>query len=119
MPERRREHRTRTYLGGRIAFNNRWSTIGCVVRNLSENGAMLEFAEPAFVPSDLDLIIPLRGDSRQARVVWRNATALGLSFADRDADTVVSLEAERQIRRLKAERDLLARRVRELIGEPT
>lgn len=114
MLDRRNEHRGRTYLGGQIAFNNRWSTIDCLVRNMSESGARIEFANPVLVPSDLELIIPLRGNSRRVRVVWRQAKALGISFVDKDAGTVFPIEAARQIRKLKAERDMLARRVRDL-----
>jgi len=114
MLERRHERRSRTYLGGQVAFNNRWSTMECLVRNLSEGGASLEFAEPSFLPDDLELIIPLRGCSSTARVVWRGARTLGVSFVERNSGKVVPIEVARQIRKLKAERDVLARRVKEL-----
>lgn len=114
MLERRNERRRPTYLGGQVAFNNRWSTMECVVRNLSEGGARLDFAEPAFLPDDLELIIPLRGVTSSVRVVWRDARSLGVSLAERITRTIIPIEAARQIRKLKAERDVLARRVREL-----
>lgn len=118
MLDRRRDHRGRTYLGGQIAFNNRWCTIDCLVRNMSQRGAKLEFPEPVLVPSELDLIIPLRGYSRRVRVIWKQAKALGVSFADTSDGTVVPIELARQIRKLKAERDMLARRVRDLSESP-
>ncbi|SCM77109.1 conserved hypothetical protein [uncultured Pleomorphomonas sp.] len=117
MFDRRRERRGRTYLGGQIAFNNRWCTIDCLVRNISQSGARIEFPQPVLVPSELDLIIPLRGYSRRVRVVWRRAKALGVSFTDANDGTVVPIELARQIRKLKEERDMLARRVRDL-SEP-
>ena len=86
----------------------------CLVRNMSESGAKIEFANPVFVPSDLELMVPLRGYSRRAHVVWRQAKALGISFPDKDAGAVMPIEAVRQIRKLKAERDMLAQRVRDL-----
>ena len=118
MLDRRTEHRGRTYLGGQIAFSNRWCTIDCLVRNMSRGGAKLEFAEPVLVPSELDLIIPLKGDSRRVQVVWRRAKSLGVSFGDKDWGTVVPIDAARQIRKLKDERDALARRVRDLSESP-
>ncbi|MBS1167482.1 MAG: hypothetical protein H6R00_3507 [Proteobacteria bacterium] len=114
MFDRRSERRGRTYLGGQVAFNNRWSTFDCLVRNMSQSGARIEFARPVMVPDEFDLLIPLRGNSRRARVVWKEATALGISFLDPDLGAVVPIELARQIRKLKAERDMLARRVRDL-----
>lgn len=117
MLDRRREHRGRTYLGGRVAFNNRWCTIDCLVRNMSRDGAKLEFVNPVLVPDELDLIIPSRGDSRRVQVVWRRPTTLGVSFADK-AGTVIPIDAARQIRKLREERDMLARRIRDLSESP-
>ncbi len=115
MLDRRKEHRGRTYLGGQIAFNNRWCTIDCLVRNMSESGAKLDFSDPVQVPSELDLLIPLKGHSRRVKVVWRQAKSLGISFVEeKDTGMVVPIEVARQIRKLKDERDMLARRVREL-----
>ena len=104
-------------MGGKIAFNNRWCTIDCLVRNMSEGGAKLEFAEPVQVPGELDLIIPMKGDSRRVQVVWRRAKTLGITFVDK-AGTVIPIDAARKIRKLKEERDMLARRVRELSESP-
>lgn len=118
MLDRRREHRGRTYLGGQVAFNNRWCTVDCLVRNVSRSGAKLEFAEPVLVPGELDLIIPMKGDSRRVQVVWRRAKTLGVSFVDEDWGTVIPIDVARQIRKLKEERDMLARRVRDLSDSP-
>ncbi|WP_370675592.1 PilZ domain-containing protein [Pleomorphomonas sp. PLEO] len=114
MFDRRMERRGRTYLGGQVAFNNRWSTFDCLVRNLSQNGARIEFANPVFLPNEFDLIIPLKGNSRLVRVVWKQAKALGIAFVGTDTGTVVPIELAHQIRKLKKERDMLAQRVRDL-----
>ena len=116
MFDRRGEHRGRTYLGGQVAFNNRCSTIDCLVRNMSQSGAKIEFARAVLVPSEFELIIPQRGNSRRAHIVWREAKALGISFLDPDVGAVIPIEVARRIRKLKAERDMLAQRVRELTG---
>ena len=83
-------------MGGQIAFNNRWCTIDCLVRNMSASGAKLDFSDPVQVPSELDLLIPLRGHSRRVKVVWRQAKSLGVSFVEkRDTGTVVPIEVAR------------------------
>lgn len=114
MSERRQEQRRRTYLGGLVAFNNRWSTMECLVRNLSASGARLEFADPAFIPDDVDLVIPLRGDSRRARVIWREQRTVGVTFVAPEGGSVIPIGVAREMHKLKAERDMLARRVKEL-----
>ena len=101
-------------MGGSVAFNNRWSTMECLVRDMSPHGARLEFAEPAFLPDDLDLIIPLRSYSRRVRVVWRDRRSVGVTFVEQESATVIPIDTARQIRRLKDERDALARRVKQL-----
>ena len=39
MSERRKLPRSRVYYGGTVAFNDRNSTLACVVRNFSKLGA--------------------------------------------------------------------------------
>ncbi|MGD0633428.1 MAG: PilZ domain-containing protein [Beijerinckiaceae bacterium] len=117
MQQRRREHRGRTYLGSRIAFNNRCSTIDCMVRNMSQNGAKLVFAHPVTCPDEFDLMIPQKGESRRVRIIWRQETEAGIVFLASNADTVISIETVRRMRVLEAERATLARRIATL-SEP-
>jgi hypothetical protein len=55
MRERREFQRRRTFLGGRLAFNNQYGAIDCLVRNMSQNGASistpprLSEARPSFL----------------------------------------------------------------------
>jgi len=111
MQDRRGSVRRRTYLCGRIAFNSRCSTIDCTVRNLSHNGAMLEFAEATLPPGEFDLCIVGRGESRHGRLIWRDGTRIGVVTDDAAASPVILLETERLIRKLKADRAALAKRL--------
>jgi PilZ domain len=117
MLDRRKFHRDRTYLGGRIAFNNRCSTFDCLVRNLSQDGARIVFSNTAIVPSVFDVTIHRKGESRRARVVWRDETQAGILFLHADDEKIVSIETVQRIRKLEAERSALARRVAQL-SEP-
>ena len=81
MLERRQQPRNRVYYGGMVAFNDRNSTLACVVRNFSMIGAKIEFEGAAFVPDEVDFEIERKGISCLARLVWRNRDAAGLVFA--------------------------------------
>lgn len=111
MQDRRGSVRRRTYLCGRIAFNSRCSTVDCTVRNLSHNGAMLEFAEAMLPPGEFDVCIVGKGESRHGRLIWRDGTRIGVVTDNAAISAVISLETERLIRKLKADRAALAKRL--------
>jgi hypothetical protein len=117
MQERRLIQRSRTYLGGQIVFYRRRCTIDCVVRNMSQNGARIVFPSTAGVPGEFDITIRHKGESRRARIVWRNETEAGIEFAGLESSAVVSIESARRIRKLEADKETLSRRVAQL-SEP-
>jgi len=86
----------------------------CLVRNLSRNGAMLEFSEPVIPRHEVDLCILSRAESLRARVVWCNGVRAGVSIERSNSGSVVTIETVRLIRKLKADREALAKRVARL-----
>jgi hypothetical protein len=78
--EHRNSLRTRTILQGRVVFNDRFSLIECIVRDLSETGAQIAFSHPITLPSELELEIPKKQLSTRARVMWSNGKVHGLLF---------------------------------------
>jgi len=77
--EKRSEHRRRVLKTGVMLFNKGYASYGCRVRNLTENGAMVEMGETSGVPSEFDF----RMDGQKsvpAHVVWRTREKLGISF---------------------------------------
>lgn len=117
VEERRKTQRGRTYLGGRIVFNARASTIDCLVRNISSEGAKISFAEGVAIPGEFEVTIHRKAETRRARIVWRNETQAGIVFLRSASEKFVSLEAARRIRKLEAEREALTQRVAQL-SEP-
>ena len=78
--DQRRSRRARTLLQGRVVFNNRFSLIECVVRDISDTGAQISFSHPVELPPELELEIPKKGLSTQAKVMWSDGKNHGLMF---------------------------------------
>ena len=85
--ERRREHRVRSVLQGRVIYNGGNSAFDCIVRDLSQQGAKVQFSAAVALPQKIELDIPNRGERKPAIVRWRHEDLVGLEFADaRDHD---------------------------------
>jgi hypothetical protein len=80
MQERRAVSRRRTFLKGVLTFNNGNSSEDCLVRDLTEAGALIELTHPV-APSGFDLLIPSKSLRRSASVVWRAGGRFGLAFS--------------------------------------
>jgi diguanylate cyclase (GGDEF)-like protein len=80
MRDRRAESRHRMLKEATILFNERRSTIDCVVRNLSEGGACLEVASPAGVPKEFELLIEGETTSRHCVSAWQIENKIGVEF---------------------------------------
>jgi hypothetical protein len=80
MSERRSGSRQKSFLQGRIFFNNRRTTVDCLIRDFSESGAKLKFHSLISIPDVVELFIPVKEETRRARIVWRNADEVGVSF---------------------------------------
>jgi hypothetical protein len=114
MQERRELPRRRTFLGARLAFNNQYCGIDCLVRDLTRDGARLVFKGPALLPGEFDLQLPQRGEQRRARIVWRQQDQAGVTFVAGGEEAVVSIAMARRIKKLEAERAALEARVAQL-----
>lgn len=82
MSERRGVGRVRTFLRGRISYNNGSSTMDCLVRDLSAGGARIALDGAMTLPEVFDLIIPQKGVTRRCRLCWRREDEIGVGFLD-------------------------------------
>jgi PilZ domain len=80
MTERRSVSRQKSFLQGRIFFNNRRTSIDCVIRDFSEHGARLKFSSMIAMPDVVELYIPNKDESYRAKIHWRNADEIGVGF---------------------------------------
>jgi hypothetical protein len=81
MNERRALPRHKTFMKGRIYFNNRLSSTDCIVRELAENGSRLEVSETVTLPDAFELYLPTKDEYFHARVEWRRGNSIGISWA--------------------------------------
>ena len=82
MSDLRKEVRLRTFLKGRIVFNNGNATMDCLVRDLSGIGARLALSETAALPDAFDLLIPAKDKVYKAALRWRRSDGVGVAFLD-------------------------------------
>src|SRR5438067_13825598 len=80
MSNRRSSTRQKCLLQGRIYFNNRQSTVDCLIRDLSSGGARLKISEAVAVPEMIDLYILAKDETCRAKVRWRRGEEVGVSF---------------------------------------
>ena len=115
MVEKRKAVRSRTLLGGVIAFNDRASTMDCQVRNLSPGGAKVTFNNTATVPDQFDLKIARKEHSFRARMIWRAPNEAGVAFLNEyNHDVPVPLEWAKRLRDCEAEKAALRKRIARL-----
>lgn len=115
MQDRRKIARSRTFFGGVIAFNQRSSTMNCLVRNFSAEGANVAFNNTVTVPDEFDLTIKRKERSYRGRIVWRRRDEAGIVFLNEDSPTApIPLEWARRLRDSEAEKVALRNRIAQL-----
>lgn len=117
MLERRNAPRGRTFIGGKVDFNNSFCVVDCLVRNMSETGARLTFADTAVIPDQFDLRLPQKNQIRRARLIWRHHDQVGINFVEQTPRAnVVSFEHARRLKNAEADRERLQRRIDDLLS---
>ena len=115
--------RQKSLLQGRIYFNNRRSSIDCLIRDISATGAKLRFSSAVETPAFVELHIPNKDETHPARVAWRRGEEMGVEFvapraldsqfASRDSDSDLS----RRVQKLEEEISAIGAALVELRAE--
>ena len=80
MMDRRESPRDKVIYGG-VAEIDRGTTRDCVVRDISENGASLEFKNALRLPKEeISLTIARKGRSFLAKIIWWRDNFVGVAF---------------------------------------
>jgi hypothetical protein len=77
--DKRGATRMRTLKGGKLVVAN-FSTFDCVIRNMSETGALVELPSTVGIPSHVTLRLQDGSPERQCRIAWRTERRIGLRF---------------------------------------
>ena len=93
MQDRRESVRDKVMYGGVAEIGERGATRECIVRNISDNGAAIEFSNDFLLPKEqLSLRIARKGRSFMARVIWWRDNFVGVAFrAESPAEPVSDL----------------------------
>ena len=83
--ERRQFGRRQTRLHATIATRGR-PVILCVMRDVSDDGALLEVPHPEWLPTRFRLVVEALGIESDCEVVRRTDVAVGIRFAARLGD---------------------------------
>jgi hypothetical protein len=79
-PQAERARRIRVLKGARAVFNQQHSAVSCVVRDLSESGAKIEFDVGWIVPPHFTLFVELDGFKVECEKVWHRGNLYGVRF---------------------------------------
>jgi hypothetical protein len=116
MLDRRQSARDKVMYGGVAEIGERGGSRDCVVRNISDNGASIEFSNVVKLPKEqMSLTIAKKGRSFLAKIIWWRDNFVGVAFSSH-TELPVSDLAER-LRKSEKKKKQLQRRINELLGE--
>jgi hypothetical protein len=75
---KRASPRKRVLKAGTIEFGG--GAITCMVRNMSDTGAMLDVVTPVGIPDHFTLVLRANKHRMPCRVVWRKEKRIGVVF---------------------------------------
>ena len=116
MLDRRQSARDKVIYGGVAKVDDNGPTRDCVVRNISENGANIEFSNGVRLPKEQMLLtIARKGRSFLAKIIWWRDNFVGVAFNSQTELPVSDLEE--RLRKSEQKKRQLQRRIKELLGE--
>ena len=117
MQDRRENARDKVIYGGVAEIGENGASRECIVRNISDKGASVEFSNVVNLPrEEMSLRIARKGRSFLARVVWWRDNFVGLAFKAETPSEPVS-DLEERLRKSEIKKRQLQRKIKELLGE--
>lgn len=116
MLDRRQRARDRVVYGGVAEVGERGASRDCVVRNISENGAHLEFSNDVGLPKDTILLtIARKGRSFLAKIIWWRDNFVGVAFSSETPCELPGSDLAERLRQSELKKRQLQRRIKELL----
>ena len=117
MLDRRQSARDKVMYGGVAEIGERGAARECIVRNISDKGATIEFGNVVQLPKEqMSLRIARKGRSFLAKVIWWRDNFVGVAFRAESPSEPVS-DLEERLRKSEIKKRQLQRRIKELLGE--
>ncbi|MCO6186548.1 PilZ domain-containing protein [Rhizobium sp. L1K21] len=82
-----RARRSRVLKGAHAAFNHEFSAVPCTVRDESETGAKVQFADGWWVPDHFTLFVEIDGYKVECEKVWHSGNSYGVRFTSQKMET--------------------------------
>jgi hypothetical protein len=118
MLDRRQSPRDKVIYGGVAEIGERGATRECIVRNISEKGARIEFSNVIKLPrQQISLTIARKGRSFLARIIWWRDNFVGVAFGSETSSEPAVSDLEERLRKSEQKKKQLQRRIRELLDE--
>jgi hypothetical protein len=117
MQDRRQTTRDKVLYGGVADTGEAGSARDCVVRNISDKGASIEFSNVVRFPKEqMSLTVARKGRSFLAKIIWWRDNFVGVAFSD-TPPTLPASDLDERLRKSEAKKRQLQRRIKELLGE--
>ena len=117
MQDRRQTTRDKVLYGGVAETGEPGSATDCVVRNISDKGASIEFSNVVKFPKEqISLTIARKGLSFLAKIIWWRDNFVGVAFSETSSELPVSDIAER-LRNSEKKKRQLQRRINQLLRQ--
>jgi hypothetical protein len=104
------------FFRGFVYFGGNLTAVDCVVRDISDSGARLQFAQPPTLTSTLDLNIPIKGRNFHARVCWHDGCEIGVAFQARAATEAADMTLDKRVGRIEVEIAGLRQLVKQMLN---
>jgi hypothetical protein len=116
MLDRRQSARNKVVYGGVAEIGEHGGSRDCVVRNISENGANLEFRNDLRLPKEpIRLTIARKGRSFLARIIWWRDNFVGVAFNSESPYELPGSDLAKRLRKSERKKRELQRRIEELL----
>jgi hypothetical protein len=118
MLDRRQNAREKVIYGGVAEVGERGATKDCVVRNISDTGARIEFDNVVKLPKEqMSLTIARKGRSFLAKIIWWRDNFVGVAFSSEQPYDLPVSDLEERLRKSEQKKRQLQRRIKQLLGE--
>jgi hypothetical protein len=118
MPDRRQSPRDKVIYGGVAEIGEGGATRECVVRDISDKGARIEFSNIIKLPRQpISLTIARKGRSFLAKIIWWRDNFIGVAFSREARSELPVSDLDERLRKSEQKKRQLQRRIKELIGK--